>query len=123
MVQNSQPSDSDLNAVTVGLVVSDEADSNYVAETEDLDKQRKAAELEDFRQEIDLRKDYCRKIFTLVSVWLAFVGLVIFLAGLGWVGPYPFNLATSVLIALVTTTTGSVIGIFLIVARHLFPRR
>ncbi len=48
--------------------------------------------------------------------WLVFVGLSVVATGIKWL-----LLSDAVLIALVTTTTATVLGIFIIVAKWLFP--
>ena len=57
--------------------------------------------------------------------WLGVVAYVVLAQGFG-VGIHAygrFHLADSVVIALITTTTATVIGVFLTVANYLFPRR
>jgi hypothetical protein len=51
-------------------------------------------------------------------IWLLAIGVFLFLAGLG-----KLKVADSVLIALITTTTANVLGLFYIVARWLFPHK
>jgi hypothetical protein len=64
------------------------------------------------------RKQYVGRLFWLITVWLLIViALVILTATLKDV----FSLDTSVLIAFITSTTVSVIALFVIVAKWLFP--
>ncbi|MDQ6786116.1 MAG: DUF3112 domain-containing protein [Acidobacteriota bacterium] len=66
----------------------------------------------------DTRKQYVGRLFWLITAWLAIViALVILTATLKDV----FSLDTSVLIAFITSTTVSVIALFVIVAKWLFP--
>lgn len=66
----------------------------------------------------DTRKQYVGRLFWLITAWLAVViALVILTATLRDV----FTLADSVLIAFITSTTVSVIALFVIVAKWLFP--
>lgn len=64
----------------------------------------------------DLRKKYIPKLFWMVVVWLIFVSLIVVFTALGCL-----QLSDAVLIALITTTTATVLGIFVIVAKWLFP--
>ena len=64
------------------------------------------------------RKNYSSKIFWLVCVWLGCVIVSIFFQGFNFSS---FSLTDGVLIAFITTTTASVVGIFLVVANWLFP--
>jgi hypothetical protein len=66
----------------------------------------------------DTRKQYVGRLFWLITAWLAIViALVILTATLKDI----FSLDTSVLIAFITSTTVSVIALFVIVAKWLFP--
>ncbi|MDI9348483.1 MAG: hypothetical protein QM537_00600 [Candidatus Symbiobacter sp.] len=69
------------------------------------------------KQNRELRKSYAEKIYWLVSVYLLFI------AHLLWVTLYQpkgDRLSDSVLIALLTTTTATVLGLFVIVANYFF---
>lgn len=75
------------------------------------------AEADKMVQDNQGRRAFSRNIFTVTIVWLAFVMLVVVqCARKLW------ELSDAVLIALITTTTATVIGIFLIVANYLFNR-
>ena len=74
--------------------------------------------LEAERTMLKQRKIYAVLLFTLAILWLGFIGLFLFLAGLG-----KMKVSDSVLIALITTTTINVLGLFYIVARWLFPNK
>ena len=85
-----------------------------------LDSEAKWERLAQFRQNREERKNYASRIFKLVCIWLAFIGVLLLLQG--FLGPSGyFAHADSVLIAVSTTTTGSVTVILIVVARHLFP--
>lgn len=77
-------------------------------------------EIEDLRQDRELRQEYSSKLFTLVVVWLGLLWLAVFAHGLPVTR---FRLDPDVLRLLVASTTASVIGLFAIVANYLFPRR
>ncbi len=111
---------------------------SFEAEARSLDRKAKEIELEDLKEGVEHRKQdreqrrtYASLAFALVCIWLAAVlwflylqgvgGNVIVLSGLLHFGP--FHLSDSVLIMLIGSTTASVVAIFIVVARHLFPRR
>jgi hypothetical protein len=101
-------------------------------EEDDLDRAKKRAELDGLRQDIGARKKYAKGAFILICGWLVFVFYVILAQGfktgvpgrMNWLfGAPAFELSEPIMIALITTTTGSVIGIFFIVMQYLFPKR
>jgi hypothetical protein len=65
-----------------------------------------------------LRLDYTKRIFWLICIWLICVAASIFMSGFPWFG---FKLSDKVLITFITSTTISVLGIFVIVAKWMFP--
>jgi hypothetical protein len=83
-------------------------------------KDRFEIENQDLRQNIAERKRYAERSFWLLVVWLAFIGVIVFFQGFRFFG---FELANSVIITLIGSTTASVVGIFLIVSRYLFAHR
>ena len=96
------------------------ADARLAAEIRHLDAEAKREDLRQARQNRAERKHYASRIFRLVKWWLSFIGALVLLQGI--LGPLGcFALADSVLIAVSTTTTGSVTAILIVVARHLFP--
>ncbi len=64
----------------------------------------------------DLRDIYIPKLFQLMIGWLGFVAICVVAVAL-----HIFALNDPVVIALITTTTATVLGIFVIVAKWLFP--
>ncbi len=84
----------------------------------ELQNQRLKDESGRLRELHDTRKQYVGRLFWLIAWWLAVVvALVALTATLKDV----FTLADSVLIAFITSTTVSVIALFVIVAKWLFP--
>lgn len=67
----------------------------------------------------DTRKIYTSRLFWLIVAWPSVV--VLFVALTATIKPY-FNLSDSVLIAFITSTTVSVLGLFMLVAKWLFPQ-
>ena len=84
-----------------------------------LENERLRVELGSLKQDLYERKKYASLLFWLVAVWLSAIGMVLMLQGFR---PWEFNLADTVLLMLIGTTTGSVIGVFLIVANYLFRK-
>jgi len=72
-----------------------------------------------------LRKRYSIALFGLVCVWVLTVWVVLTLQGLGklpWLGGWTFSLSDTVLIAYITSTTASILGLFGIAAYWLFGK-
>jgi hypothetical protein len=83
-----------------------------------IENDRLRQELKEAKDVHQLRKDYSGKLFSLIVVWLIFVLVYV---GLAASTGGRFRLAESVLIAFITSTTVSVLGLFLLVAKWLFP--
>jgi hypothetical protein len=96
------------------------------------------AEVNGLRQDIKERKIYATRIFKLICCWVFGLFSILFLQGLfdgenrlihGWFFSREFgfsctfHLSDSVLIAVVSGTTVSVFGIFIIVAKYLFQKK
>jgi hypothetical protein len=100
-----------------------QVDANVVAlataERIELEKGLLGSELKDREQDRSERFKYGQRIFRLLVGWLVVLGLVVVAEGIHFFG---FHLSDPVIIALVGSTTASVISIFLIVANYLFPR-
>lgn len=91
----------------------------------DLEQHKLSHEVELLRQELKesqethtLRLSYSGKIFYLVCVWLVCVTIAVFLSGFSFQG---FSLSDKVLIAFITSTTVNVVGLFIVVAKWMFP--
>ncbi len=115
--------DIDLDAIDEPLEDEEESEEprDYAGEEATaLDHEQKKLKLAQFKQDIDERKIYAHRIFKLVVGWLGFVGIMLWFNGFS---RFNFHLSNNVLIALITTSTASVIGIFIIVAKYLFPNR
>ncbi|MBV7434523.1 hypothetical protein KRX19_05725 [Cardiobacteriaceae bacterium TAE3-ERU3] len=83
-----------------------------------------AKELQALKERKDnhkLRKKYIHKLSRLIETWLFFNAILIIFHALdfGWLTW--FKLSDNVLIVLLTTTTATVLGLFAIAARWLFP--
>lgn len=84
----------------------------------ELQNQRLKDESGRLRELHDTRKQYVGRLFWLIASWLA---VVVALVALSATLKDFFTLADSVLIAFITSTTVSVIALFVIVAKWLFP--
>lgn len=99
-----------------GLVATErKALENAKLETE---VERLKSELQHANDLHEIRKKYTGRLFGLIVAWLSVV--ILFVALTAMLKPY-FNLADSVLIAFITSTTVSVLGLFILVAKWLFP--
>lgn len=74
-------------------------------------------ELEGKRQDRLQRKAYADNIFTFLCIYMIIVFVILFKHGCLFNG---FELSDSVIVALITTTTANIIGIFVFVVRYLF---
>ena len=93
--------------------------ASFLAETASLEIDRTKDELITARDLHATRKEYTSKLFWLIVVWLSVVVLFVFLSAT--LKPR-FSLSDSVLIAFITSTTVSVLGLFVLVAKWLFPQ-
>lgn len=110
---------------------SSKPDSHTKAEVADLDFQEKVYQqkikdnelksaehrLKQRKKEHKQRVSYASKIYWLSVVWLGVVTLITVASGIDIV---PFGLSDTVLITLLTTTTATVLGLFITVLRFLF---
>jgi hypothetical protein len=96
-------------------------------------RKKARAELKGLKQDIRARKRYARNIFTLIVCWLIAIFFVLLLQGfsgekiitlsvsfanLGAKTSFQFNLANSVLLALIGGTTANVLGLFIFVVQQ-----
>lgn len=90
-----------------------------VLENKELELKNSKLELinTNIKQNIKLRKVFSWLIFSFMAFWMAFVGLYLMLAGYSVI-----QVSETVQVAIITTGTAQVIGIFLVVSYYLFPR-
>lgn len=86
----------------------------------ELDNKHKEEDLRGKEQDREQRKAYALKIFTLLRGYLICVGLLLLLSG--W-GVCSFHLSDAVLITLLGTNCASIISLFVIVTKYLFPNK
>ena len=92
---------------------------------QDLEQHRLYYDIENIKQALQeskqvhsLRIDYAGNIFILICVWLLFVIATVYLDGFAY---KEFDLSDNVLIAFITSTTVCVLGLFVVVAKWMFP--
>lgn len=90
-----------------------ESEGEFLSELERL-------KLLDYKQDIAARKDFSGRLYSLVKRWLVGIGALLVLSGWRVCG---FNLSDGVLVALIGGTTVTVVGLFLVVVKYLFPDR
>ncbi|MDE0166752.1 MAG: hypothetical protein OXL36_16775 [Bryobacterales bacterium] len=94
-----------------------------------LDQAEHDERLKQLQQDRLERKKYAEKIFLLIVIWLGVIISLLFLQGFcNLLRTSPdcqpcFFLSDAVLIATVTTTTASVVALFVLVAKYLYPKR
>ncbi|HDR1931833.1 Uncharacterised protein [Pasteurella multocida] len=105
--------------------------------SEDLEKIEKAYKLIEKHNDNelhDIRKNHLNRLFTLTCVWSGLVIYILISLGLGrllWFSATPshhtdiapFKLEPSVIIAFITSTTATIIGLYTIAAYWLFKKK
>lgn len=93
------------------------------------DVQQKTIETALIKHELDQRKSehaqrvsFASKLFILIRVWLIVILLILIAAGSDC-KYFSLEVSDQVLIALLTTTTVSVLGLFITVLRYVFGRK
>ena len=86
---------------------------------------------QEYEDEIEFRRFLTHDLLKITKAWLIFIAVIIVLEGLHntilfWHDKntyvYGFYLESNVMIAVLTTTTITVLGLFLVVTRHIFYR-
>jgi len=91
---------------------------------EDIERESRAVELDLRREELisnrqdrEERKKFAKKIFQMLGLFLMVILIIVVCCAINCLS---FYLSDTVIIALLTTTTVNVIGIFLVVVKYLF---
>ena len=87
---------------------------------EQYDEERRGQLLNAYAHDLNLRRDYTPKLFKLVTVWLVFVAIFLVIASVPGVG---LKVSDVVLVALLGQSTATVVGLFIVVARWIYPKR
>lgn len=143
LAEISEAAEDEIQAVAAAAEETDPDGSLAFGEMVALEVQAKKSDIVHEDELHGIRKIYTGKLFALTCVWLSFVLLFVILTGLRTSIHIPmrgarplavainsdcpdcwniyFSLSDKVLIAFITSTTATVVGIFLIVAKWLFP--
>lgn len=89
---------------------------------EDYLRQRQALSLSEVRAQQRWRGWAGFAVFALATGWLIADVILTLAVGWGSLGGRPFRLADNVVIAFLTTSTATVIGLFLVFLRWLYPQ-
>ena len=97
-----------------------EAISAFAAEKQDLETAQQREVLAGLVQDRQQRKKYSQNLFVLICVWIYLIITIVFMHGCRLM---PFSLTEAELVTLIGSTTINVLGLFVIVARYLFPNK
>lgn len=84
-----------------------------------IERALKIEEYKGKKQDREQRKDFAGKIFNFLMWYMIIAGAILFLSG---AKIYGFQLNDIILVTLLGTTTVNVIGLFIVVAKYLFPQ-
>lgn len=106
--------------------VPDPKTSREQSMAEELAKQHLALDLRERIDRIHQRRRYALATFAGVLAWLAVVLALVAAQGLGWIwipfrATYKFQLDSSVMVALLATTTANIVAVLLVVMKFIFP--
>lgn len=90
------------------------------SDDQSIERALKVEEYKGKRQDREQRKDFAERIFSFLIWYMVVVGVILFLSG---ITVNHFYLSDTVLVTLLGTTTANVIGIFIVVAKYLFPTK
>lgn len=113
------------------IATEDTRHQNGKTQVEDgsLQKAESNERLKQLQQDRQERKKYAENVFLLIVIWLGVIISLLFLQGFcNLLRTSPdsqpcFFLSDAVLIAVITTTTASVVALFVVVAKYLYPKR
>lgn len=114
----------DIKAPELPGVDSDIYSGSVEEEERDYEKEHQKISVREHEQQVTDRGKYTLRLFKLMISWIIIVLIIVISTGLEfpllprWVS---FDLPDSVLLALIGGTTANVIGLFYVVAKHLFP--
>lgn len=109
-------SDLELGSAFTTSASSDEA--GFANQQKTLDLELKREELEGRKQDRKQRGKFSMRIFVFVCVYMMMAIAILACNGAGWL-----TIDDTVLIAMLTTTTANVIGLFVVVANYLFHHK
>jgi hypothetical protein len=119
--EQAVPEKLNLEAISAGPAIENASDDSDDCTTlEQLDILKGKAELDSFISDTGARKEYARKIFGLTCLWVGGIYLLLLFQGFHY---NEFRLSDNVMLAAIGSTTGNIIGVFLIVTRYFFPKK
>ena len=122
---NGSPS-VDLSVIEKSIppTLSQHPDEKTQDEENELERKRQEIVIRGAEQDIEERKKYAHRNFCLIVGWLVVVNLMLFFQGFKFtVSGHEFSLPTPVLLTVIGSTTATILGIFVIVTKYLFPNR
>ncbi len=90
------------------------------------ERKRREQELARGKQELEQRERYAGRVYRMIVAWLVSILAITLLQGFRGLHGFTrgrFHLSDSVVLGLIGGTTVTVLGLFVIVVRNLFPRR
>lgn len=108
-------------------IIKDASDVDFLKIEQKLKVEKLELELEELKKDVSLKNVVLIEIRFFVKIWLVFLIIIIILDSISIhfsiLDPFEikFDISDNVLIAIVTGTTASVIGLYATIARHLFP--
>jgi len=119
----SEPNDLSLtNRISEQVLpeISDSPDPQTEEEITRFDYEHNKLVLQEHQQTISLRTDFAKKIFRLVIGWVIAIFGILILQGFAIAR---FNLANSIILALIGSTTLNIVGLLYVVTHYLFPQK
>ena len=99
-------------------ITSSSGEKNFSEREKEIQLEQRREELEGIKQDRKQRGAFSMRIFLFVCVYMVLALAILCLSG-GCV----FEISDTVLIAMLTTTTANVIGLFVVVANYLFHHK
>ena len=100
--------------------ISDAPDAETEEEIDRFEYEHNKLILQEHQQTINLRTDFAKKIFWLVIGWVVAIFAILILQGFAMAH---FNLANSIILALIGSTTLNIVGLLYVVTHYLFPQK
>jgi hypothetical protein len=99
-----------------GSVLSEDPTEQWEADSQEW--KRNDLNLQSIELNLQHRKQYARSLFFLLVFWLIALLVAVFFQAFGAWG---FKLSDAVLIALLSTSTVNIVGLYMVVAKYIFP--
>jgi hypothetical protein len=116
----SIPNAYELSVIRQDAPPHDPNDERFQEEKRELDLEAQRTGIIGARSDIEAKRTAAKRTFWMVASWIVAVFVLLLLQGFGYRG---FHLSDNVLLAAIGSTTANVIGMLLIVLRHLFPSK